>query len=424
MKPSIRSIIGLILTVVAAYLSFQIINDSKGRQQIVVENAEVKNIRYGLLSVHAWKRQVSEIITKKVREFELTTENRRELKGAIQDALYQLLDEVERVLAKKRNEGGFLKRALTGIIQSLVFDLDDLRRRVPEFTKIILEELDNYETREKLRAFIQKKIDDLFYKTVGEEDRSNIQRIAQKYGCTDIPDCSPLLQAKLDEADLALAHKSWIILALAILAFLAILISNNNITPIEYAVLILLCGVLLYGGVSTPMIDIDARIDNFQFQLFGEPLTFSDQILFFQSKSILEVVNILLSTGEYQSVIVGGMIFLFSIVFPVSKLIASLAILVKEKLYNHRLVHFLALRSGKWSMADVVVVAIFMAYIGFKGVIQNQLLQIESISEKLEILTTDKSNFGVGFALFLAFCIGGLVLATILENRSLAKFKM
>jgi len=67
-------------------------------------------------------------------------------------------------------------------------------------------------------------------------------------------------------------------------------------------------------------------------------------------------------------------------------------------------------------MADVIVVAIFMSYIGFSGVIDSQLKQLETIKDKVEILTTDNSNFGVGFLLFLTFAIGGLFLANKIES--------
>lgn len=417
MNISTRSLLGLILTIVVGYLALQVIHESNIRQEIVIENAEVKNIKYGLLSVHSWKGQVSDILAKKIQEFELTTENRRELQASIQNGMYQLLDQLESLLEEKRTEGRLWEVAVKTFIQSFFIDINDIRRNVPEFTEIILNELDNYETREKLRIFLQKKVDELLYETVGEEDLSNIEFIAGKNGCSNIIDCSDLLQSKLEKADEELRQNSMMIIGIAALVFIIILFGNKEIILQEYIVLILLCGVLLYTGITTPMIDIDARIDNFRFILLGEPLEFSDQILFFQSKSIFEVVEILISTGEYQSILVGGLIFLFSIIFPISKLIASVGILTNENLYNNRVVNFLALKSGKWSMADVVVVAIFMSYIGFRGIIENQLNQLEGISEKVEILTTDNSNFGVGFILFLAFCIGGLILATIVERR-------
>ena len=47
--------------------------------------------------------------------------------------------------------------------------------------------------------------------------------------------------------------------------------------------------------------------------------------------------------------------------------------------YNYRgarenpVIRFFVLKLGKWSMADVMVVAIFMAYVGFNGMIASQL---------------------------------------------------
>lgn len=418
MSSPIRITIATVLLAMVSFYVFQLTFESSRRQEIVLENAEVKNIKYGLLSVHSWKRQISEIITKKVRDFDLTTENRRELRSSIQSALYQLLNEVNKILEDKKNEGGVIRKWFTRLFQSLVFDVEDLKEQVPEFTEIILDELDNYETREKLRLFVQQKVDQLFYETVGEEDLYQIELIAERYGCAGIQDCSQLLQAKLDLLDQELSQKSLIIIGLALGIFLIILAGTDAKSIIEYYILIILCAVLLFGGVNTPMIDIDARIETFSFLLMGETLQFRDQILFFQSKSIFEVVQILVSTQEYQSIFVGGLIFLFSIIFPISKLVSSVLLVQNRGLYKNKMVYFLALKSGKWSMADVVVVAIFMSYIGFKGVLENQLRQLEGLGDKIEILTTDNSNFGVGFMLFLSFCISSMILATRIDKRN------
>jgi len=414
---SIRSILSILLLFVIICLSFQIINKSKFRQVVVIENAELKNIKYGLLSVHSWKREISNIIAKKVKEFELTTENRRELRVSIQSGMFELLNEVDRILAANRTQGNFVERAISSIVQSMVFNINDLRRRVPQFTEIILNELDNYETREKMRKFIQKKIDELLHETIGEEDLTKIHLISQKYNCDNPSKCLGVLELKLTTANKELKIYSYSLVLISIIIFLIIILKNKSITVLEYYLLILLCGILLYVGISTPMIDIDARIDDFKFLLMGEPLEFSDQILFFQSKSIFEVVHILISTGDYQAELVGGLILIFSVIFPISKLIASILIIQSESYSQNKIIYFLALKSGKWSMADVLVVAIFMAYIGFQGVIENQLKQLENISDNIEILTTDNSNLGVGFIIFLSFCILSLFLSTNIENK-------
>lgn len=417
MKLILRRLLGLILTLVVAIYSFQIIKESNERQKIVIENAELKNIKYGLLSVYSWRDQITNIISKKVKEFELTDENRRELRSHIQNGMYKLLDEVEEILKENQKEGNLLQRGFTILFQSLVFNVNDLRRKVPEFTEIILSELDNYETREQLREYIQNKVNEVLYETIGDEDLSKIKFIENKYNCSNIEDCGIFLHSKLKEADKKLTQKSLTIIELSFFTFILLLFKNKDAETTEYTILIALCGILLYTGINTPMIDIDARIENFNFSLMGEPIEFNDQILFFQSKSILDVANILIHTREFQSAIVGGLIFLFSIIFPISKLIASLSVINKRSLYENKIINFLALKSGKWSMADVMVAAIFMSYIGFNGVIKNQLLQLQSISEKVDILTTNNSNFGVGFILFLAFCLGSLFLSSELERK-------
>jgi hypothetical protein len=62
-------------------------------------------------------------------------------------------------------------------------------------------------------------------------------------------------------------------------------------------------------------------------------------------------------------------------------------------------------------MADVMVVAIFMAYIGFSGIISEQLNQIDKISDSTEILSTNNSSLQLGFFSFTAFAFLGILLS-------------
>lgn len=67
-------------------------------------------------------------------------------------------------------------------------------------------------------------------------------------------------------------------------------------------------------------------------------------------------------------------------------------------------------------MADVMVVALFMAYIGFSGVINSQLTQLERASGTLEVFTTNNSTLQLGFYLFTAYSVVGLLLASNLAK--------
>jgi ABC-type spermidine/putrescine transport system permease subunit I len=68
-------------------------------------------------------------------------------------------------------------------------------------------------------------------------------------------------------------------------------------------------------------------------------------------------------------------------------------------------------------MADVVVVAIIMAYIGFQGIINAQLAKIKLFSSKIEVMTTNNTQLQIGFFVFTVFCILGIINSLVVEKR-------
>ena len=118
-------------------------------------------------------------------------------------------------------------------------------------------------------------------------------------------------------------------------------------------------------------------------------------------------------------IFVGVLVFTFSIIFPLSKLISSLLYAYSaDKFRKNWLVRFFVIKSGKWSMADVLVVAIFMAYIGFNGIIGSQLDQLTESAKPVEIFTTNGTHLLGGFYLFLLFCISSLLLSEIITQKT------
>lgn len=173
--------------------------------------------------------------------------------------------------------------------------------------------------------------------------------------------------------------------------------------------------ITLYIGISLPMIEIDARIATLDLKMLSSHILFKDQVIFFQTKSILDVVHILISNGKADTIFVGCLIFLFSVLFPVMKLIsASIYLFIKEK--SNKFIKYMAFKSGKWSMADVMVVAIFMAYVGFQGILNNQLQDINMQNETLNLISTNRSNLQTGFLIFVSFVIFNLILAEFLKK--------
>ena len=64
------------------------------------------------------------------------------------------------------------------------------------------------------------------------------------------------------------------------------------------------------------MIDIDARLNAFNVILMGEPISFDEQVIYFQTKSILDVTKTLWQGQGFDLKLVGALVFSFSVVFP------------------------------------------------------------------------------------------------------------
>jgi hypothetical protein len=62
-------------------------------------------------------------------------------------------------------------------------------------------------------------------------------------------------------------------------------------------------------------------------------------------------------------------------------------------------------------MADVMVVAFFLAYIGFTGVASSQLEGLGRTAQSVEIFTTNGTQLMGGFYLCLCFYISSLKLS-------------
>ena len=69
-------------------------------------------------------------------------------------------------------------------------------------------------------------------------------------------------------------------------------------------------------------------------------------------------------------------------------------------------------------MADVMVVAIFMAYIGFNGIIDNQFVKLSSSTQGLELLNTNGTSLQPGFYLFLTYTLLALFLSEFLVRQA------
>lgn len=261
------------------------------------------------------------------------------------------------------------------------------------------------------------KVENYFDRTYEEQDRSPIEAILKKMNETDIANA----RLKLDE-EIAAAHKkvsllSWILLGLVGLLFAIAAFGKEPIPSFQYIILVMALFVLLVCGVTTPMIDLEAKISEMSFVLMDHPVKFLNQVLYFQSKSVVDVFWLMISHEKLQMQIVGILMVLFSIVFPAFKLVSSLLFYYNSWGFrNNKIVHFFVHKSGKWSMTDVMIIAIFMAYIGFSGVISSQLGKLHAADQEIVLLTTNGTSLQPGFYLFMGYAVFALFLSEFLSR--------
>ena len=199
-------------------------------------------------------------------------------------------------------------------------DMDKLRNSVPEFADTLLEELSAPENKEGLKEYILIKLDTIVASTFSDDGQEDLQLILEKYDYKDKEDASYYLDVLSNQTGNDLR-----INALLLILFLFIVYAINSFRikmPTKTNNLFLLASimVLLVCGVTMPMIDIEAKISRLTFHLLNESIVFENQVLFFQSKSILDVVWVLLSTWKIDMVFVSFLIFGFSVLFPYSEI--------------------------------------------------------------------------------------------------------
>lgn len=417
-----RSAISLILLLVTLYLTAVVISLAAQVKRYETDLAELNDVKYGLFDADNWVAQVSDILERHIDAFELTDANKPALKRNIERVLDRLLVEMDAYQRRQNQQAtGWFDRVRGSLrqgMQDLFIDLDDLREKVPFYAEKVLEELSRPEAKADIKVQLKSALSDLAKSTFATTDRSGFEAVLSGYGCADATACRSLLAMRIAQTRETVIQRSITVIGLAALLFVVALYRSRDLSQTQMLVLTLITLILLAGGVMTPMIGIEAKISLLRLELLGEPVVFENQVLYFQSKSVFDVVRVLVDTGEPDMLLVGFLIAMFSVAFPVGKVVASYVYYHDLRgLRANALVRFFALKSGKWSMADVMVVAMLMAFIGFRGLVSNQLSSLSAAPEAVEVLTTDGTLLQVGFYLFLAFTIGSLVVSTVLDNR-------
>ena len=412
LKERIRLALGLLLLAAAANSVWRTIDILSTRRAVRTELAEIGHVRYGVLNANRWVEQILPILDAQIDAIDLTASNRASLRPMVVKALNQLLDQVKDQIAPKPKPGapppGFLAQAQAMMVNNM---LAGLRPHIPQYADMVLKELGKPDNKKALRDYMRGMVTDGAKATFSEVDMRWYSEILKQHGCADGVACQAVLGSRIAELDSAVAFHYILVLAASALAFLLLGSSRPAI-----AVQLLFCVALLLGGLLTPMIEVEAKISKISLHFFGQPISFSEQVLYYQSKSVLEVFHTLITMGQPEMVLVGVLVLMFSVIFPALKVITvGLCLWDPSLLERYRLARFFGLESSKWSMADVMALAIFMSFVAFNGLIGSAMSGLKSPAAEL-VIPTDSSKILPGFYLFVGFCMASLWLAKKLER--------
>ncbi len=412
---NLKTICYSVVFIVVLVLGQQIISLSIANQARKQDYADINNIKYGLFSVNQWKEQLSAIINTEVSNLDLS-ENKEQIKPMLETQLNQLIDGVNQKMKDKNKKTvkGKIKQAF---INTFV-DIDDIKAGIPQYADEIIKLMEKPKVKRNLKGLIQDKVDKYFESTFEEQDLTLIDAIVQRAGAANIDEAKAKLNETIAAAQNQIFVLTWIIIAIAVGLFVVAGFSTD-LPSSQYIILVMVLFVLLASGVTVPMIDLEAKISEMSFVLFDQQVKFVNQVLYFQTKSVLDVFWIMITHAEIQMKIVGILMVVFSVVFPVTKLISSIVYYFNHwKSRDNKIIQFFVLKSGKWSMTDVMIIAIFMAYIGFNGVISSQFGVLHSADEEIVLLTTNGTSLQPGFYLFLSYTILALFLSEFLTKKT------
>jgi hypothetical protein len=425
MLKNILLTISLFLFGYICYNSLDLYHQIRNQKELKEDHAAINMITYGLFDIQLWKRQALEIFKKNIEEYEIEPSAYEELDRTLQVYLKQLYKQyfesgelIDTILDRLIENGSLNKMFVTIIQKNIGSQLSNLNleNEIPGLSQSLISEIKKNEP--QIKSYFQSELLGMVMTDVQEQLSDRRVPYYKKYGFDSYHETNAYLNEKISSIELQ--EKPSLIFNIGLISILLILLIIE-IKWIGFRMMILgltlVSVIFLVLGITFPMIDIDARLNAFTISLMGEPISFDEQIIYFQSKSILDVTQTLWQGHGWDLKLVGTLVFCFSIVFPLTKLILSAFYLFSEKVATNKWVQQIIFHLGKWSMADVFVVAMFMAYIGFYGIITSQLSSISNNPNGYAVETLNYSRLAPGAMYFTAYCILSVVIGVLINKK-------
>lgn len=418
--PNIILILGLsILLSGEAYFGYRLYTLSNEQEQIKEDYSMSNNITFGLFSVDQWRDRLSTVVNGQVHDYKITRAQKKALQAQVEQQLHSLINKtVAEINKPQKTLGGKLKK----FAFNTIVNADDIQAQVPSFSKTIIDKVSSPASTKRLKGIATSKLNQLEKATYDSASVANFQvtkYLYRKYHVSDPVAYNKVIKTQLLNIRTVTYNYAYAMLGCVMFALGLWLLMRNQVhlhTPL-FVMSLLFAFILLAVGITASIIEVDARIQTFNFMLMGDKVAFDNQVLFFQSKSILGIVWVLMKQTKPDAVLIGALIMIFIIVLPVLRMVAKgVHILSNRKFAENKLVRYLAFESNKWDMADVMVVGILMTYIGLNGILKSQLSNLNIHNSFLTTVTENNTSLQPGYFIFVGYVVFAMILSFILKR--------
>lgn len=408
-----------ILLIGAAFFGYQFHQVTYEQKSIKEDYSLSNNITFGIFSVDRWGEKISAVVDRRVKGFKLTAKQKTEMREGVEKQLHGLINKAVAEITRPQ-------KGLAGKLKKLAFntfvDVDELHAQVPSFAKTIVVKITSPSSLKRIKGIANSKLDELEEQTYDRSVTtiSTVERnIYHKYHVNNANAFDQVVKTKLDHIKKETTLNGLCLLGCVSIALVLWLFLRKQVrlhVPL-FVMSLLFALVLLVVGVTSPIIEVDARIQSMEFALLGDKIAFTNQVLFFQSKSILGIIGTLIEQPKPDAVLVGVLLLIFVVVFPLLRIIArALHVSCAHLFGSQKVLRFMAFDLGKWDMADVMVVGIAMTYIGLNGILKSQLSGLNIENDVLKTVTANNSALQLGFYVFVAYVVYAKILSYIIKK--------
>jgi hypothetical protein len=405
----------------AAYSGYRLAGISAERERVKEDYSLSNSVTFGLFSIDQWRDRITDVLSNQIQDYHITKTQQKDLLLMVEKEMHELVSKtVAEINQPQKGLGGKLKK----LAFNTLVDSAELQAQVRPFAKTIVAKISSPESERRLKNIAGSKVDQLtsqIYDSVSVANYAVTKYVYKKYRVSDPVTFNQRIDQRLAALKIQLIQYVCEMLGCVLAALVLWFILRRQVhlqTPL-FIFALLFAFVMLVTGSLLPVIEVDARIQSLDLELLNGKVEFKNQVLFYQSKSILGIVETLIAQSKPDGILVGALILLFILILPLLRLIAKgIYVLSPKKTGRSGIVRYLTFELGKWDMSDVMIVGMLMTYIGLNGILKSQLSDLNIHSESLNVITANGTSLQPGYFIFAGYVLFAALLSYILKQVS------